>query len=249
MRSSRWLFLSILLAGAELGCVEAFHQSGKQVASGAIEGSAEAALDPETRRALSELMSDPVVRGLTEDARIARLEVATQRMTTALGVAMAESLERDVGPALERVVARSVARSMSEALGPATEQQIERISSAATRGALLGLDSLGGDAKGKEMGALARRLSEQATLGFQDAVRSASKKEDAESGEGEVLAAVGETADAALTTAPWLLFGLVALVVGASGLSVYLIVQLRKDHRKTQALAAALSDLRNSGAQ
>jgi hypothetical protein len=259
----RLLAPSTLVLGA-IGCVETLHQSGREVASGAVQGSVEAAEDPTTRRAFSRLLEDPKVRealgslsaevageavsGMTEPERIARLETVAQRLTAAVGVALAQSLDREVGPAIERVVVGAVARSLSESLGSATELRVEAISAAAARGVFRGMNDAFDDAKLGDAitpaGAIAREIGKQGTLGFQDAVRLESKKEQlSEAGDGEVLAAVGETADATLHAAPWIFWGLVALVLGTLGLSGYLLIQHRRDHRKARAVSDALGEL------
>jgi hypothetical protein len=93
------------------------------------------------------------------------------------------------------------------------------------------------------VGAIARQVSKQATLGFQDAVRAESRKKDpdSENGDGQVLAALGETADTTLLATPWVLWGLLVLVLAAFGLSGYLLIQRRRDRRKTLAASEAIA--------
>jgi hypothetical protein len=94
------------------------------------------------------------------------------------------------------------------------------------------------------LGAIAREVSKEATLGFQDAVRIESREQKREAkDDGEVLAALGETADATLNAAPWLLWSLLVLVLASLGLGGYLLVQHRRDHRKVRAVSEALSSL------
>lgn len=244
---------AVVLTLGATGCVETLQQSGKHATTGAIEASVQAAEDPDTRHALSIVAADPEVRaavgslsrqvsasvvdGLTEEARIARLEELAGRLTSAVASSMAVSLDREIGPAVERLVARSVARALSDGFGPEAETRIEALSAAAARGAFRGMSEAMGDVNLEgavtPAGAIARQVSKQAALGFQDAVRLESKKQDpdSEGGDGDVLAALGETADATLQVTPWLLWTLVAVVVGALGLSGYLLIQRRRDRR------------------
>lgn len=259
--SARILLLVSLLLLA-FGCAGTLHESGKQIASGAIEASAEEAEEPDTRKALATVLSDPDVRAavgdlstevtasavdvLTEEVRIARLEATAQRLTAAVTAAMAENLNREAGPALERLVVRTVTRSLSEALGPGTEERLEALAAAAARGAFRGaneaVDGASFDAAVIPVGAIARQVSKQATLGFQDAVRMEASDPPAKQGEGEVLAALGETADATLSATPWLLWGLAALVFAACALAAYLLIQRRRDQQKARLVSAALDE-------
>lgn len=257
--------LLLALAMSSSACAETLQNSGKQVASGAIEGTVAEANDRDTREAMAALAADSklreavsqlssavasgVVEGLAEERNLADLETVTQQLAAAVGATLANSLDRDVGPAIERMVARSVRRSLSEALGTTTQGRIEALSAATARGALRGMNEAMEETRldpaASSIGAMAREIGKEATLGFQDAVRVASRKADprGENGDGEVLAAVGETADTTLKAAPWVLWGLLALLAGAFGLSAYLLVQRRRERRRVQAVSLALEGL------
>src|SRR5690606_37167164 len=93
---------------------------------------------------------------------------------------------------------------------------------------------------------MARMAEREATLGEQDAVRiSSAREEQGVESQGQVLAAVGETADAVLGTSPWLLVVLALLLVAAVAAAVWLVLRARRrqaeQRRETEQAVTALS--------
>lgn len=249
-----------------VGCGGALHQSGSDVASGAVEGSLEEMAEPSTQAMLVETMNDPelvqamsnlteaavggVVDGMSETERALQLQEASDAVVAHLGRAFARSLDEDIRPVLARTIAQSVEQSLAAALGPQAQERVEALAFAAARGAMQGINE---GMNGMQMGDLsgsvaemARMAGREATLGVQDAVRISSAREaQGVDGEGQVLAAVGETADALLGTSPWLLVLLGLLVVAAVVAVVWLVVRARRrqaeQRRETEQAVSALN--------
>lgn len=255
--------LGALISLSCAGCAGSLRHSGAEIASGAIEASVEGSEDPVTRDALAGVMEDIRIRqalgslsrevaaealaGLTDQRSINAMEIVAQRLTLAIGEALSQSLEREIGPAVQRLVAAS----LSDALGSEMERRMEAISGAATRGALDAMQesfaSANFDHASTPLGALARQMSKEATLGFQDAVRIESNRHEVNPRKnGEVLAALGETADATLDATPWLLWALVALVLASLGGGAYVLIRLERGQRELRAVSDALSRLDDS---
>lgn len=137
------------IAGAALaGCA---HTAGAIAGEVAGEAAAEApepfvtetvkALgDPETQRAIAELFASPAVQdatreliggvtdgtlaALTDEARAARLAELSERFVARVSDAIADTLERDVGPALAQAMGRTIDATLREILDERTTEQI-----------------------------------------------------------------------------------------------------------------------------
>src|SRR5690606_16063737 len=118
------LGLSLSLPLSLSGCAGTLHNSGKEVASGAVEGSLEEVSEPSTQQMLADTLNNPevveamsnltqaaasgVLDGLTEPERAVQLQRATDAVVAHLGQAFARSLDEDIRPVLAKTIAQSV---------------------------------------------------------------------------------------------------------------------------------------------
>lgn len=265
-RARRWLALSSLcLSVGVAGCGAALHSSGEHAAQGVVEGTVEGVQAPETQRALADVLSDPgieagvrslsaaaaagVVEGFSDVERAAHLRAGLEGLVSHLTAALSRDLRRELQPAIAETVAKSVELSIERALGPEARGNAEAMAAAVARGALRGIDEGMNDADFGSLSGATRALSRDATLGFQDAVTASASHRAATGDErGNVLAAVGEAADATLTLAPWVLL---ALVLASVALALWLVLRARRRRRQRcaedrateAALASALHAL------
>lgn len=188
--------LFCLAVASGWGCAETVQQTAKSAAPAAIEGAVEEAREPDTRNDIAVVLSDPEIRsaasalaasiaagaldGVSSEERAQQLGRMTDTLVRHLGSALARSLRDDVGPQLSASVAEALDRSIARALDAETEQRVEALMQAATRGAVRGageslLDSEGrlSPAWGQALGQLARGVSREAAFGVDDAIQRA----------------------------------------------------------------------------
>lgn len=259
------LGLSLSLPLSLSGCAGTLHNSGKEVASGAVEGSLEEVSEPSTQQMLADTLNNPevveamsnltqaaasgVLDGLTEPERAVQLQRATDAVVAHLGQAFARSLDEDIRPVLAKTIAQSVQMSLAAALGPEAQERVEGLAFAAARGAMQGIDEgmTGMQLAGLTgpVGQMARMAGREATLGVQDAVQIAAEREErGAQADGQVLAAVGESADALLGASPWLIVLVALLVVAAvAGIAWWAIRARRRQAQQRRETEQAISAL------
>jgi hypothetical protein len=251
--------LSHLLAGLSLvgllGCAETVRESARQAAPAAIESGVKEAHDPATRDRIAEVLKDPEIReataalsravadgvfdSLTEPERVAGADAAGDAFVSRLGSSFASSLRKDIGPALSATIADAVDRSVDRALDVQTEQRLEQIALAVTRGALSGMvgTTAGGQADPAGASLAVRRIAHdvarEAALGVEDAVQTSVRKEDSgQDTQGNVLAAAGRAADVTLDTVPVVFWAILAvavfIAVAAVILALYVLGRQRR---------------------
>jgi predicted DNA repair protein MutK len=239
------------------GCAETIQKTAKSAAPAAVEGAAEEAQQPDTRRDIATVLSDPEIRsassslsaailagaldGLTDEERTQQLRRLTDAMVRTMGASMARSMRDDIGPQLSKSLADAVNQSLEQALDADMERRLEAMTLAITRGMLKGAGEALVDPSGQPspvwghlLGRIARDATHEAAFGLDDAVRRAEQNDGGEP-PAPVLAALGTVAT--LTRAlPFLIAGglLLSLLLGAVPVA-WLIVRLR--HHKRQSLA------------
>lgn len=201
------------------GCASTIHAAAKQAAPAAVEGTVQAAKNPETRRGLAEVLADPHLRqastelsqavaagvldALAGRAEKARMLESSDAFVEHMSHTLALSIRRDLGPAIGDVAAVSVQRG----LDAVTEERLEMMARALARGAIEGVAD-GSDAHLRGAGPavddavkkVVRDAAREAALGMQDAVAESTARQKAGKGEaGAVLAAAGVTSDSLLT--------------------------------------------------
>jgi hypothetical protein len=246
-----------LAALSGVGCAETLQQAAKSAAPAAVEGAAEEAQHPDTRADIARVLSDPEIRsaasslssavlagaldGLTDEQRVQQLSQLADAMVRRLGAGLAKSMRDDIGPELSKSLADAVDRSLERALDVDTEQRLEAMTLAITRGMVKGVGEALVAPNGqpspwaRPLGQIARDVTAEAAFGLDDAVHRVERNE----GDGppaRVLAALGTLA--AFTQALPLLFalGLAWLLLGCALPVAWLALRLR--HYKRQSLAS-----------
>jgi len=225
---------ALALLGTVSGCASTVKQAAKEAAPTAVHASVREVHEPETRERLADVLADPNIRtstselsrsvadgvldALTEKQRVEQGMAAGDAFVEHMNRSLARSFERDLSPAIAKLVATTFERSFEQlkAEGPAMKDAI---------------------------GIAAREAGRQAALGFQDAVmQSEARQRRGEGQPGQVLASVGRASDAVLRTS-WVLVGaaLAALVLAVAGGATWLVVRLRHERNLNQDLRRRLA--------
>jgi hypothetical protein len=259
--------LAFLLCGCvamSAGCAETLRKTAKDAAKdaapAAVEGSVNAAHQPQTRDRIAEVLADPQIRqatselsqaiadgvlnSFTEKERLTGAQAASDAFVEHMSRTLAASLRHDLGPAVSGIVADSLQRSLDAQV----EARLEVMARAVARGSMEGLAD-GWQAQLEHSGPtidglvknVARTAGREATLGFQDAVATTTSKQRAGNAPtGDVLALAGRTSDSLLLAfrfAGWLLVAAV-VVIAVSGI-VWAVRRMRRPPRGPGRAAAA----------
>jgi hypothetical protein len=258
LTAGRFCALTCLVTLLGAGCAGTVKQAAKDAAPAALEGAVDEAQDPETRNNIAQILADPQIRaatadmaeavidgalrGVTDQEQSARLERVTNLFVTQVGSALATSLQRDIGPALASTFANAVEGSLAGALDGDTEERLQALAVAVSRGTLHGVGESMLDMNGQPspalsyvMGQFARDITREAAFGFQDAVTLSVQRDADGHTRGDVLATVGRLSDL-LRLGPILLVGglLLLLALGAAGL-LWALLSLRRQRRLSRA--------------
>lgn len=245
-----------------LGCAGAMKQAAREAAPAAVKETVDEVGKPETRKDLATILNDPRIReasaaltqaivegavdGLTDAERIERLQQLTDAFVSRIGVSMARSLQREVGPELSSTFADAVDRSLERALGPATEERLRALALAVTRSSMQGVGEALVDPAGQPspilrqaFGQVMRDMAYEASLGFDAAVRDARARADRD-GSGEVLASLATLSSWTNAMPAVLVLG--ALLFGLTGLAAlaWMSFGARRGHRLDAADEASL---------
>jgi hypothetical protein len=253
--SGRLVAAVICLAGST-GCAAALEQTAKSAAPAAVEGAVEEANRPDTRNDIATILADPEIRaaasslstavlagaldGLTDEQRTQQLSHLLDVMVRRLGSTMAKSMRDDIGPELSRNLADAVDRSLERALDVDTERRLEALTLAIARGMTKGVGEALVDASGerspwgRELGQIAREVTQEAAFGLDDAVRRAESSERDEP-PARVLAALGTLSTLTQALPLLLAFAVASLLLGCALPVAWLVMRLR--HYKRQSLA------------
>jgi hypothetical protein len=209
-----------------MGCAETIRQGAKEAAPAAVKGGAEAASRPSVRddiatllgdrkihdaaSNLSEAVVDGALDALSDEERVARMKEVSTALAAQLGPAIAQAIRKDIGPVISATVADAVHLSIERALDESTEQRLQAIAVAVSRGAAQGfsesLSEVDGQPNPRVRQAttqLVREMSREAAFGFEDAVRQAEQQRaNGDRRSGNVLALAGRTADFTLSGVP-----------------------------------------------
>lgn len=216
----------VVFCSTIFGCAGPIKEATEAAAPAAVESAVGELHEPYNRDKIAEILKDEEIRdassqlvaagvggaldSLTEE-RAERLAVATEAFVAKLTMTFADRWESELGPRLSR----SLQGALDESLGTLMSAETEA-----------------------RAGAIARSVAREAALGFQDAVREAQLARDGEtSDDADVLAAVGDAADAtgtALGLAPWLIAAVAAALGGASGF----FFARKRAHPTTEARSA-----------
>jgi hypothetical protein len=247
--------LAVGLAALSLssGCASTMKQAAREAAPAAVKETVDEVGKKETRKDLATILADPRIReasaaltqaivegavdGLTDAERVERLQQLTDAFVSRIGVSMARSLQREVGPQLSITFADAIERSLERVLGPATEERLRALALAATRSSMQGVGEALLDPSGRPspvlrqaFGQVMRDMAYEASLGFDSAVRDARGRADRD-GSGEVLASLATLSS--WTNALPVVLTLGALLLGVTGLAAlaWVLFGLRRGHR------------------
>lgn len=235
------MFWSALLCGA---CAHTAREAAREATPAAVEGAVEEAQDPSTRRRIAEVLSDRrildassdlaesvtegVMGGLTDQESAAELEKFNGELVEAFGSAFAESLRNDIGPALSDTIARSANATLAEALNADFEERLREVMRSAAQGSIEGLAQAVQQSDGALsliVGRVARDAAREAALGVNDAVRQRMQAPDDDA---NLLASVGEAAEATEDGLPILLWIVGIVAVLAFAVVLWLLFRLRR---------------------
>jgi hypothetical protein len=243
----------------QLGCAETIRQTAKEAAPAAVEGGVKEAHDPTTRERVAEVLADPEIRGaaaelsqsvadgvmnsLTEEERIDRIAHMTDALVERAGSAFARSLQKDIAPQVAAMVADAVERSFDEN----AEQRAQAMARSVVRGSFQGAGEALTDGSGRPspelraaMGELAREMTHDAALGFQDAVRESTEaRKTGPKQDGQVLAVAGRATDLVLggvSSAWWALIAFGVALVAGFCIALFRIRSQREENRELRAL-------------
>lgn len=215
---SVWARLSVLLwLVLALGCAETVRKTAKEATPEAVEGAIETTHDPENRRDIAQVMSDPKIKqasaeltravvggaldAFTSKERLERLDEFSEALMQRVSRGLIKSMADELRPQLTMMVAESTDRALERALSQQTEQRASEFATAISRAAVRGVveelvakdpaQAANPNAAQDRLGHLAQRASQGFAFGFQEAV---SKSEAGNHEHGELLAAVGQTA-------------------------------------------------------
>jgi hypothetical protein len=191
-----------------VGCAETVRSATEAAAPAAVESTVDELQEPYNRDKIAAILQDEEIRAatselmgniaggafdaLTEKERAERLAIATEAYTSQLTVSFAERWEQEMGPRLSGTFERVLEESLARVLSEDTEARA---------------------------GSMARSIAREAALGFQDAVRDSQLRRDgATREEADILATVGDVADATETVLDWTpwIIGILAAVLGAA---------------------------------
>jgi hypothetical protein len=243
------LTIFVLLAVVVAGCAGTIGSAAGAVPRPVIEQSLDTLDDPETQRAIADVLSSPEYRdatrallgnvtdgaldALSEEERRTRLGELTDAFVAKMSESLGEAMRRDLAPAIATVAARTMDRAITEALSEDNRALLAQTVAEIARGVVVALaaslreelapalrDLLEDEEVKQAIGGTAREISREIIIGLDDGFREIERRDERGARPDTILSRVQDFANEGVGL---MQIGLIALAGVAAVLAIWLV--------------------------